>query len=154
TYHVKCESPDGPGCVSKASRGLGDFNIELAESVTMAAGEKHEVTFVCQPTGRMADPKGRLEEHLRNQGFSIVKIDAYEKPTIFKLDQGVVDSGWIRNVPWRPSFNERYGAVKGVENIDCSKAVVSADTTSRVLRFVFPRRNARTIKVEHRNEPG
>jgi len=151
---VKCVAPDEPGCVLKATRGLADFNIELAEGVTVSAGERHEVTFFCHPVSSMADPRARLEEHLKKQGFSIVQIEGYEKPTILTLDRGVVESGWIRNVNWRSGFNERYKGAKDVESIDCSKAVISADTTSRVLRFVFPRRDARRIRVDHRNEPG
>lgn len=153
---IKCTHPDEPGVVSKAISNVSDFNIALAETVTMKAGELHEITFVCEPVGGTADvpSKLQLEKRLIDAGFCDVRIHTYDLKPFNKIWRGEVQAGWIKNVDWRSKMSEDYGQAFDYTNIDLSKAVVSADTTNRLLRFVFPYKNAKTIQIEHLDQPG
>jgi hypothetical protein len=71
-----------------------------------------------------------------------------------KIWRGEVQGGWITNVNWRSKLEEEYGQALSATNIDLSKAIVSADTSERLLRFVFPYKDAKTIQVEHLDKPG
>lgn len=50
-------------------------------------------------------------------------------------------------------FRENYDEPK-LNAIDLTQAVVSADTENRLLRFVFPYKGARTVKISHADQPG
>ncbi|MEK6284761.1 MAG: hypothetical protein AABO57_03380 [Acidobacteriota bacterium] len=53
---------------------------------------------------------------------------------------------------WKREIARRYGSLSN--NIDLTKAVVSADTDERLLRFVFPYKGAKTVSIEHSDRPG
>jgi predicted amino acid-binding ACT domain protein len=153
---IKCTHPDEPGVISKAITIVKKFNIALAETVTAKMGELHDITFVCEPVdgNSRAASKSQLEQRLREAGFTIVRIHSYEAMPYSKIWRGEVQAGWITNVNWRSKMAEMYGQTLTSTNIDLSKAVVSADTTDRLLRFVFPYKDAKTIQIEHLDKPG
>jgi hypothetical protein len=131
------------------------MNIALAESATLETGE-HQVTLVCEPKDREAavpsedELKGR---YLKAQTPLPDLITYRERNIEWSTRAEVVDGGWIRSAAWREHVLKHTNAAV-TQKYDLSRAVVSADTTSRVLRFVFPFKGARTIRVRHLDHPG
>jgi hypothetical protein len=153
---IQITHPDEPGVISKAINIVKKFNIALAETVTVKTGELHEISFVCEPVEEKARASGKLqlEKKLKEAGFNRVRIHTYDALPLSRIWRAEVQGGWITNVNWRSTLNDEYGDALSSTNIDLSKAVVSADTTDRLLRFVFPYKDAKTIQVEHLDKPG
>jgi predicted amino acid-binding ACT domain protein len=153
---IQCIHPDKPGVISKAINIVRKFNIALAETVTIKTGELHELTFVCEPVKENVRIAGKLqlEKRLKEAGFNKVRIHTYEAMPLGKIWRAEVQGGWITNVNWRSTLQEEYGQALSSTNIDLSRAIVSADTSERLLRFVFPYKDAKTIQVEHLDKPG
>jgi hypothetical protein len=152
---VKCLQADEPGCTSKVIECLKDCKLELLEHVTSAAGEMHELSLVCfaQNGDNGKETCDALETRLSQGGFVGIRVTPYVVPEILWMSEGEVQAGWIRTVDWRRELQVQCGAEIEARGIDISRAVLSADTTHRFLRYVFPYKEARTISVEHRNEP-
>jgi len=141
--------------VAKVISGVSDMNIALAESATLETGE-HEVTLICEPKDRTAAVPSTetVKARYREANMPIPEVIAYrEYPVEWMTRAEVVDGGWIRSASWRDQLNQRVSH-EILESFDLSRSVVSADTTNRVLRFVFPRKGARTIRVKHLDHPG
>ncbi len=154
---VRCTHPDELGAVSKAITEVKDYNIALAESSTLQAGELHEITLMCEPKGEndKLPTKEELKKKLKEAGFSNISILSYEKQsTVLWVRRGEVNAGWIKNVDWYSEIQSRYQQGIGIDKIDLSKAIISADTDRRLLRFIFPYKDAKTIQVEHLDQPG
>lgn len=152
---IRCLHIDQPGVISKVVNVVTEFNIALAESATLESGELHEVTLFCEPP-RAAPYKlpsnDTLKKRLKSAGFRKIVVNSFSPLPVEWQDAGEIEAGWIRNVQWRPELEKRCGG-KACADIDFSRAVVSADTTNRFCRFVFPFKNACTIEVRHLDEP-
>lgn len=151
---IRCLHADEPGVISKVVNAVPEFNIALAESATLESGELHEVTLFCEPP-RVASrlPSNQiLRKRLEAAGFHKINVTSFSPLPVEWQDAGEIEAGWIRNVEWRSELEKR---CKGIAcaNIDFSRAVVSADTTNRFCRFVFPFKNACTIAIRHLDEP-
>lgn len=152
TMAVQCERGDEPGVVTAAIDAAKNTNIALAESVTIESGTTHEVTLICESIGQ--PQLDAVENRLKEAGFSITMVRRYDVREPVWTRRVEVKSGWIEEPDLPPAIAEKYSDNARFEDIDLTKAVVSADTSSRLLRFVFPFRGARSIKVEHRDTPG
>lgn len=152
TVAIQCRREDEPGVVSDAISVAHDTNIALAESVTMEAGTEHEITLICETLGKPTATT--LRRRLKASDFRIDSTRTYPKRDLLWTRSVKIDSGWINSEDWRKEIQERFAANPNFESVDLSKAVISADTGNRLLRFVFPYRGARTIEVEHLDTPG
>ena len=153
---VRCIHHDTPGAVSKVIDLVEDFNIALAESVTLQAGEFHDITLVCEPKSndRRLPTEAQIKEKLHDIGFLDITVSGFKPRKLLWIRRGKVGGGWIKNVEWRSEIESRYAEVDNFDMIDLSRAVISADTTYRMVRLVFPYKNAKSIRVEHLDEPG
>lgn len=155
TIRVRSTQRDEPGIVSKVIAGVTAMNIALAESATLETGE-HEVTLVCEPKDRFAKVPSldELKSHYVDVGFPVPDIISYHDRIVeWSVRAEVLDGGWIRNARWREHVVKNVDP-RVVEKYDLTRAVVSADTTSRLLRFIFPLKEARTIHIRHLDSPG
>jgi hypothetical protein len=152
------------GVLECVPKGL---NIALAETATVEALEpdtddKHEVTLICEapddgfdglmPLPTEAEVRARFEE----RGLvPDTKVDTYPSFRVGWQTTATVKAGWIRKLPWRVEAEALCDTTSPhLGSIDFSQVVVSADTTRRLMRFVFPYRGACTIRIEHRDTPG
>lgn len=144
-----------PGVVLDAIRQLTDVNIALAESATLEGGAMHEVTFVCEPPfpGAVLPDLDVIRKRLIAAGFPKPKLRSFEECAVLQQRPARIESGWIPHLDWRTSVR-KFASQEALDDIDLTRAVVSADTSSRLLRFMFPRRGARTVRVEHWDSPG
>jgi hypothetical protein len=151
---IRCLHVDEPGVISKAVNTVPEFNIALAESATLQSGEFHEVTLFCEPprASSKLPSNETLKKRLEAVGFCKITVNSFDSLPVVWQDAGEIEAGWIRNVEWRPELEKRCEGI-ACASVDFSRAVVSADTTSRVCRFVFPFRHAYTIEIRHLDEP-
>lgn len=155
TIRVRSTQLDKPGIVSGVIAGVTGMNIALAESATLETGE-HQVTLVCEPKDREADVPSldELRDRYLSAQTPVPDLIAYRERSVeWSTRAEVVDGGWIRSARWREHVL-KHADSSVVEKYDLSRAVVSADTTSRLLRFVFPFKGARTIRIKHLDSPG
>lgn len=153
---IRSIEKDEPGVVSKLLAEIENqnLNIALAESATIQAGELHEVTLICEPANpKLPFPQKKDLSEILEKKLEDHSILTYPKREIKWIQRGEITSGWIKNVDWREQIKATVSSDK-LENIDLRKAVVSADTSHRVLRFVFPHKNSNTFTVEHLDHPG
>jgi hypothetical protein len=152
---VRSIQPDRPGVVTRVISGVTDLNIALAESATLETGELHEVTLICEPKDRAASVPSDSELKARFPDTKDqIEINRYRALPVEWMERGeIVEGGWIRSVPWRDRLLKTLTG-KLADGTDLGKAVVSADTTNRLLRFVFPLKGAQTIRVKHLDHPG
>jgi hypothetical protein len=161
---VRTSRKDEPGVLAEVYRGAAPLNIVFAEAVTVDSGLHHDVRLVLEPFHRkkaidkfVAKRIGKLERRLRKRkGFS--------KPVSTKLHEdlgklgwmevGSVEHGWANVAGWRDAVRAQAKLSARADSYDLDMAVVFADTDRRMLRYVFPRKGAITISVEHADRPG
>lgn len=148
------DEDDQPGVLEKAFGAVLPLNIAIAETVTVEPGDKHHVTLVCEPFGDSAVSKDRASATLRNRGLKGLRVRSFLQTTIPQVwgDVGQVNHGWLMATQWRQALQSKYP--EGINDVDLSRVVVSADTEKRILRYVFPKKGAFTIRVEHADKPG
>jgi hypothetical protein len=150
------QEEDRPGLVAEAFDAAYPFNIAIAETVTTEAGDQHHISIVCEPYGVATQDRPVEEIAAKLQKANLNGLRTREflaaLPPILWHDVFQVEHGWIRDTHWRQQIAEKYP--KTVGQVDLERAVVSADTERRLLRFLFPRRGAITIKMEHADRPG
>jgi len=157
---------DRPGFISKVYDSVFPLNIAITETVTLETGEKHHITLICEPKDNAAIKGMQPLEYIERERKRITdKLALY--PGIFapkikqffeeSLDEVwhkrvVVEHGWIQNSDWLKKLNDLYPDIN--QKIDLTMAVVSADTTKRLMRYIFPYKGAILINVQHADEPG
>ncbi|MBX3404434.1 MAG: hypothetical protein KF699_13565 [Phycisphaeraceae bacterium] len=164
TWHdlalLTCSTSDKPGLLTKAFAIVPPLNIALAEAATMVEHRQdgkvqriHQVTVVCEPRGATKsamEHRDRVEAAMRDQGWT-TRMEQMDMPLVsHPVDIGQVVNGWAVCKWWR--LVEKQGA--RFPEFDFTRAVVSADTDRRFVRYVFPRRGTHTVQVEHRDSPG
>lgn len=148
TVNLYCKGVDQPGFLSAAISSAADANIALAESITCESGERHELSMVIEGGDHSA-----IVDRLSSKGFSIGSVYRFPDRKIDWAGKGIIEEGWI-NRKWRDKFTETYGSADGFPDVDLSRAVISADTSNRLMRFTFPKVGAQTVHVEHVDKPG
>jgi hypothetical protein len=154
---VEGQEPDRSGLVAEAFDAAYPFNIAVAETVTTEAGDKHHISIVCEPFGIAGEERlvGQIAQKLRQRRLKNLQSREFLQalPKILWHDVFQVQHGWIPASDWREQIAKQYPADK-LEQVDLDRAVVSADTERRLVRFLFPRRGAMTIRMEHADQPG
>lgn len=161
---INCLRPDEPGVIEKAFELVHDWNIALAETVTIEGGRLHYVDLICEPSPQM--PRGEADDkaaHLRQALDDSLFLQAHVAPfrplntTIAWSRLGTVDNGWVKvhgTGTWRHVVRDQLRALGVEEDFDTSKVVLSGDTTSRLFRAVIPRKGALMVNIEHADKPG
>lgn len=163
-YDIRASKPDEPGVLEKVYEAPQPYNIALSEAVTVGSGARHDVHLIVEPyprkPGGEADARQRAEEiveDLKTAGYTARRpTRLHHRPPVHDwMDIGTVDLGWVRVRGWREALAEQGAkASAGTANYDLQSAVISADTERRILRYVFPRKGAVSISVEHSDVPG
>jgi hypothetical protein len=156
TLRLECQREDEPGVIADLLSTLRGLNIALGEAVTVETGRTHSACFICEVQGGRSVKEyiSRIRADLTQRHFSPVQVDEFETHPlpIKQAERTRVDHGWLRELPWRGWLEKEFP--NGVDRVDLRRAVVSADTDRRLLRFVFPRKGAQTVKIRHADKPG
>lgn len=166
TTTISCSKKDGPGVLLGAFEAVSPLNIALAETATIESGRLHEIRLIVQPDRSpiSASDKEKLDventhwlaaaaAHLQAGGYSDITV----RPMPLKVEESVlvlrgkIESGWVELPGWQAKLQTLHGKV---DDVDLCAAVIFADTSSRAVRFVFPRHGALTVRVEHKDRPG
>lgn len=154
-FRLDCEREDAPGVVADAFKKIPPLNIALAETVKLETGNLHRVSLICEPTSAEQNTQKEIERiraELEGELFSVKTEPMPSLPDLAWISSGYVEHGWVKGVQWHQEIAARYSPA--VKKVDLKKVVVSADTKSRVLRFVFPRRGVMAVSIKHADEPG
>lgn len=154
-FRLECSQKDKPGIVAQVFSTVYPLNIALAESVKLEKGGLHHVSLICEPTSDEQDTSkemARIKATLKMRGFTLQVKRLPALPNLAWNRAGQVEHGWVKGVRWREEVSSKY--VGNVKKADLKRVVVSADTESRMLRFVFPRHGAMTTSIKHADEPG
>jgi hypothetical protein len=157
---VVCKRDDKYGVIADALDAVLPLNIALAEAVTTEKGKEHLVTLFCEDKGtqKVKDFIPGIEEALEKLEFKhprTVSLLSRDKLKIIKSDVAEIDHGWLKGVDFLGWVHGHvWSDPAGPEKVDLTRAVVSADTENRILRFIFPLKGAKTIIVRHRDIPG
>lgn len=152
---VRCQGEDQPGFIGRVFESVFPLNIAIAETATLETGNRHDIALICEPFGQANAQEGAsIEAALKERGISDLSVSRFlhSIPSIRWHNTDSVHHGWLRRTEWRQHLIETYPGT--VDDVDLSRAVVSADTEKRILRFVFPRRGAKTVRIEHADRPG
>jgi hypothetical protein len=152
---VYCAPPDQPGILERKFGAIEPLNIALAETVTTSAGDLHDVNFLCEPYPGAPDDDYVLmvRKKLDELGFVDTKVMPHQiQPPPVAHRTGRVEHGWVMNVAWR-KLMQRWSEEDRAK-VDLKCAVVSADTRRRILRFVFPYKGVKSVRIEHADIPG
>ncbi len=98
----------------------------------------------------------QLKASLRDLKFSDPK-DRRIHPDRIKpvwMDVGSIKLGWVQVDGMAEAIAQQAEGVPEAANYDLDTAVISADTERRILRYVFPRKGAVSVSVEHSDRPG
>ena len=153
-FQLDCLQTDQPGVVAEVFKSIYPLNIALTETVKMENG-LHHITLICEPVHIEQEVEKviqRIVEELEAQSFKVTAKHLPPLPELTRNRIGQVEHGWITGVKCKEEIRARYPET--ANKADLSKVVVSADTESRVLRFVFPRKGAMTLTIRHADEPG
>jgi hypothetical protein len=154
---IQCTRNDAPGVVADTFDAVEGTNIALAESITSDEGSRHFVSLICEvldPNKRESLPS-RIRKRLHDKSFEGITVERYQqRQNVIWHNVGIVERGWVIESKWKSELHRRYGAIAAEHNIDLSKAVVTVDTATRSLRFVFPHKGAKNITIEHADIPG
>ena len=144
------------------------LNIVSAEAVTIDSGSRHEVRLLLEPYYRQFGDKPedvekqrdrdirKLKAALRKQRFDKViprpiHLDDHE---LVWEDEERIEEGWVRVDGLEEALLAQASDSDKAGEYDLRTAVISADTERRILRYVFPRKCAVSVSVEHRDRPG
>ncbi|MEM8873700.1 MAG: hypothetical protein AAGD32_05515 [Planctomycetota bacterium] len=147
---VKISAAESPGAIRDNLPKSHSYNIALAEAATVASGARHELTMVLQLINP-ADPD--VETISAAEGWEVMEhgpsLDLAWR-TIASLQDG-----WVQlpaDNDWREQIREHFP--DGADKVDLNAAVICSDTERRLLRLVFPLKGARTVAIQHEDEPG
>jgi hypothetical protein len=158
-------TPDAPGVLAEVYRLAPPLNIVFAEAVTVDSGSRHDVRLVLEPYRPGADEETEAEvagglaaigKGLDNRGFLEVRADPIHEgaPRLEWMEVGMIESGWVHVEGWREAAETQAKDSPTAGDYDLDRAVVSADTERRILRYVFPRRGAVSVSIKHSDRPG
>jgi hypothetical protein len=158
---IECQREDKPGVLSSALSVINAHatrvNVALAEAVTIESGDQHQVTLVCElPPKSSINILGQFQRKLTAAGFTIKHAQEYHPETeLVWCQKARISHGLVHGVSWQDLISNHYSDIKvNIDEFDLGRAVVTADPDDRVLRYVFPRRGALTVRVRHADEPG
>jgi hypothetical protein len=162
---ITASRADEPGVLADVYQAAPPLNIVFAEAVTVDGGSRHEAQLVLEPFRPGLDETRTEGEVERGMDNITAKLNAgefqfdpdqpYEDAgELAWMDVGTLALGWAHVAGWREALAEQEANAPDADRYDLTFAVVSADTRRRVLRYVFPRRGAVTLRIEHSDRPG
>jgi hypothetical protein len=163
---VNCVRDDEPGVIEEAFGIVHDWNIALAETVTVEGGKLHYMDFICEPyreSPKEGPHDGILQ--LRNTleaKFREVRVTPFRplNTSIAWSRLGTIENGWVsfqshrNSETWRNVVAGQLRILGSENDFDTSKLVLSGDTNARLFRAVIPRTGALMVKIEHADKPG
>jgi hypothetical protein len=181
-YRVMAQQQDRPGVLADHFQSVPPHNIAVAESVVIGNGTVYHNNMYIENRASQTDrefvdclntafghgPFFELAETPMAQRYlpRLQEPPSHGRITTFLsefgtppekcryLDYVQVQGGWL-TVQWRERLLRFMSEEKiSYDGFDLTKAVLSADTSSRILRFVFPRFGAKSVVVPHGDRPG
>lgn len=163
---ISASRADEPGVLADVYKLAPPLNIVFAEAATVDSGSRHDARLVLEPFHRRSEEEelramvqdqiGRVTDSLKGLGFE----DARSRPVhsdhgeLAWMDVGGIELGWVHVEGWREAIAAQASNSADADKYDLDMAVVSADTDRRLLRYVFPRKGAVSVSVEHADRPG
>ena len=163
TTSVVIDLKERPGAVYEVLNQLQkDFNIALAETVTIDQRTRHQITLLLEPPefydGISNVEIERHQERLLSLRSSVEKLQGFDRFTSNPaIDQNtefefqatsVVDQGMIACRTIRDWILRKYvGDFK--DRFDFSRVVVSSSADGRFIRYIFPKRGVFEATVSH-----
>lgn len=169
---------DAPGVIEQAFELVRDWNIALAETVTVEGGKLHYVELICEPyrqnplpaTARTRSRARRASNGARIEQLSRALQFQFQDPQVTPFRSlnssiawsrlGTIENGWVtfqshlRSETWRSVIEGQLDRLGLTDDFDTHKLVLSGDTTPRLFRAVIPRKGALMVSIEHADEPG
>lgn len=157
---------DQPGVLAEMFKHAPPLNIVFAEAVTIDSGQRHDARLVVEP-GHPVENGGTtgIKRQISRLKHQLENKSKFEKPVAGNplhpanvdppwMRIGEIQTGWVHVGGWRKELQRQAESSPRGDDYDTTMAVVSADTHRRMLRFVFPRRGAISVAVEHTDRPG
>lgn len=139
-----------------------DCNIDLMETVTIDQRGKHRVIFVLQPKYSIQDKEGfkprpffnRLKSNLKKVEGAEVRSNlplaredlSFPNPKRKNVVNLYTDISEIR----ARIFSEKKSAY---DEYDFDRVVISSNTESRFVRYIFPKKGAFELRITHMDRP-
>ena len=169
--HVHCISEDEPGVIEKALSIVKDWNVALAETITLEGGKLHRVDLIIEPRSEhqkqemKVDPAlviDRLKKLLKSHfQYSDAACFPKNERSICWHRLGEIRDGWVifnnqrrGSQTWRDVINRQLTELKIADQFDINKLVVSGDTDGRLFRAMIPRKGSLLVSIEHADDPG
>lgn len=165
---VSASREDEPGVLADVYKAAPPLNIVFAEAVTVDSGSRHDARLLLEPFYRHHEESDdeveaaakeqieRLKASLRELKFRDPE-DHRIHPDRVKpdwMDIGSIKLGWVQVDGMAEAIEQQAEGVPEAASYDLDTAVISADTERRILRYVFPRKGAVSVSVEHSDRPG
>lgn len=161
---LDARAPDQAGVLAAAFGAIRPLNIALAEAVTVfpgasdsRGGREHAVTIFCErPEGVAGEVTQKaVDAILGPLGFHKLVVTQPSFPDVVWSAIAGVEHGWVIGKPGPVQWREAIAAHCPKHDLcDLTRAVVSADTKQRLLRFVFPLAGSTNLSIAHRDRPG
>lgn len=154
--YLECKKEDEPGVLADVCKAAFPLNIALSESVTVDSGTMHHLALAIEPlSGQETDHSTHIRTMLEMNGFQILRLEHFSSGQSFGWsDTGWISYGWVKGTNWRTTILKQLEASNNTDKLDLTRAVISADTETRAVRYLFPKRGARTIEIQHADVPG
>ena len=163
---VGCAQDDAPGVIEQAFEAVHDWNIALAETVTIEGGKRHYLDLICEPYRPAPErpPNDGIESLMSSL---LARFPGGHVSPFLSLNTniawsrlGTIQNGWVTfpihpdATDWRDVIDVQLSQLDARDDFDTEKLVLSVDTTVRLFRGVVPRRGTLTVTIEHADEPG
>ena len=165
TYSITIDLNEGPGQIGTATDLISKyFNIELMETVTINHRQKHRICFVINPRedqfeAFLTNPKSFISTKIkralsRKNIGEISRENRFEDPLIRHKDcqEKVIEDGQINISALMKKIREQNSDI--AQAYDFNRVVVSSNTQSRFIRYIFPRTDAFQLTFRHADKPG
>ncbi|MCA3086286.1 MAG: hypothetical protein ING65_08230 [Rhodocyclaceae bacterium] len=174
TVSVIVDFDEKPGVVYKALREIStNFNIALAETVTINQRSQHRVTLVLEyPHFLQARNQGQISNAIEKKFYLDLKqlktkmkgIDGFrgysdwrvigQNTNFAKIASSVVIQGLINCSDIR-EFHRKECRRKNFDNeFNLDAVVVSSSADGRFIRYITPKRGTFEVTVSHKDTPG
>jgi hypothetical protein len=168
---VSCAHDDAPGVIEKAFEVVHEWNIALAETVTVEGGKRHGIDFICEPYHQLLERRTdeEIEQLMRalETQFPGSQVSPFRSlnTSIVWNRLGRIENGWVTfpsnldRKTWRDVIEGQLSKLAdtksaAIGDFDTQKLVLSVDTTVRLFRGVVPRKGTLTVSIQHADEPG
>jgi hypothetical protein len=172
TVSVIVDFDEKPGVVFDALKQIStNFNIALAETVTINQRSQHRVTLVLEypdflkaetqdeiiaTTEKFNRDLSKLEYNMKsikgNLDYSDWRVIG-QKTNFETIESGIVDQGLIRCPRIREFFRQSYYD-RFNDQFNFDAVVVSSSADGRFIRYITPKKGTFEVTVSHKDTPG